>query len=86
MLEADRDFLDVGKVLFSSHHHPSQSPPGRKIEVAANIVEGKISVSQATATAAAQFLAENTAVKLTPLRTTPTFLDRQGTRNTTAAS
>ena len=77
MLEADATFLNIGSALFSGHNHPSQTPPYRKIEIAAEIVKGKIKVSQSTATAAAKFLAAHTAVKLPALRSTPAFLERR---------
>lgn len=78
MLQADAEFLDIGGVLFAGYDHPSQSPPYGKLDVAAQVVRGKIKVSQSTATAAARFLAANTAVKLPPLRSMPALLQRRG--------
>jgi hypothetical protein len=72
MLVADGDFLDIGNDLFSSSFYFAQHQPQRKVEMAQAIVDGKLKVSKATATAAARFLVENSAIKLPPLRTATT--------------
>lgn len=69
MLEADADFLDIGSVIFEQQQYLRRPmPPALLLELAEAVVKGKVKTSTSVGTAAAQFLLQNKAVKLRPLK------------------
>jgi hypothetical protein len=72
MITSDAHFSDIAARLFRSYGRVEPRPV-RITQLAEAIVRNKFKTSLSTSVAAAQFLAENSALKLPPLRSIGAF-------------